>query len=158
MEPIPVHRILSPELIVEFPHAVAKEEAFRRMVERLCAVRALKDPAFLLAKIMERESGPSTILETGLALPHARVDTIQDIVAVLGLFRAGLPDASSGGRPAQAAFMFFSPNRPEAFSRHLQLIRAVASVFNPALLGELKAAASPEQALELLKSAEASRR
>jgi hypothetical protein len=55
----------------------------------------------------------------------------------------------------RAVFVFFSPNRQEAFAQHLQLLRGVSALFKPALIDRLCALESPAQILATLAAAEA---
>src|SRR5204862_39202 len=80
-----VGRLLSEDLIVVAPPGLDKEKFIDFLVRRLCEKRSLGGPGPFLAKVMEREQGISTTLDTGLAVPHARVDGLPDIAAILGL-------------------------------------------------------------------------
>ena len=51
-------------------------------------------------------------------------------------------------------FLFFSPNKPESFPLHLQLLRAVSSLFQPALIDRLAQAPTPAAALEMIRGVE----
>ncbi len=150
-----ISRLLSEELILIRPPARDKDQLLRGLVDRLCSVRGLGDPAPLLAKVLEREQGISTTLDTGLSLPHARLDAASQIVAVLGLVPGGLIDPKQPDLPIRAMFLFFSPNKQEAFSRHLQLLRGVAALFQPPFLDQLLAQSSPSEVLELIRRKEA---
>ena len=110
--------------------------------------------AFNLFDQLEREQGISTTLDTGLSLPHARMDGIDGILAGMSILKTPIPDPKQADLTIRVVFLFFSPNKPEAFPLHLQLLRGVSSLFQPALIDQLTSAAGPAAALELVKKIE----
>lgn len=150
---IGVHGLLSPETVLLAEPAGGKEALVAELVARLCRRLALPEPQLLAAKVLEREKGISTTLDTGLSLPHARVDGLERIAAAVAVPKAPLP-AAEGEIPIRVIFLFFSPNRQEFFAAHLQLLREVSSLFQPALIERLHAAGSPADVLTLIREAE----
>ena len=150
---VPISRFLSEDLIQVLPGAKDKNQVIDKLVNKLCKARGLGDPAPLLRKVLEREQGISTTLDTGLSMPHARVD-IPEIAVILALLPNGIPDPKQPEMAIRAMFLFFSPNRQEAFTQHLHLLRSVASLFQPAFIDQLVAAGSPAKALELVRKQE----
>jgi PTS system nitrogen regulatory IIA component len=131
-----------------------KAAVLKALTDAVCR-RAGADPAPFLAKVLEREQGISTTLDTGLSLPHARMDGISDIMAGMAVLKTAIPDPSQSDLSIRVVFLFFSPNRQEAFPLHLQLLRGVSSLFQPALIDQLTAASGPAAALELIQKVEA---
>src|SRR4051794_4666275 len=78
-KPVEVSSLLSEETILIAAPGTDKAALLTQTVERLCRVKGL-DAAAMLAKVLERERGIATTLDTGLALPHARVDELPEIV------------------------------------------------------------------------------
>lgn len=108
----------------------------------------------LLQKVLERDSGISTTLDTGLSLPHARIDGLEHVLAGLVIFPRPIPDPNSDGLMIKILFLFFSPNRSEDFARHLKILRAVAGLFQPALIEKLALLRAPAVIAETLRMAE----
>src|SRR5687767_14603338 len=106
---VSIGRLIGEEAVVMVPPGQDKDAAVALLVRRLCQLQNLGDPAPFLAKILEREQGISTTLDTGLAVPHARMDGIASIAAVLGLMPHGLPDPKQPDLTIRAMFLFFSP-------------------------------------------------
>jgi len=121
---------------------------------RVCERHGLGDPAPFLAKVREREQGISTTLDTGLALPHARVDGLPSVVAGLAVSSSGISDPRQPDATIRAMFMFFSPNRQDAFSQHLQVLRSVSTLFDAALIDAVCRASTPEAILSVLRAKE----
>lgn len=147
--------LLTPEMIVISPVGADKNSLLEALVGRLVPKVGLNDAAGILAKVYEREQGISTTLDTGLSLPHVRLDGIKDIVAAMAIVPGGIPDPKQADLTIRVMFLFFSPNKPESFPLHLQLLRGVSSLFQPAAIDQLVSAAAPEAALALIKSLEA---
>jgi len=151
---VSVSRLLDENLVVFSESRLNKEEAIRDLLARLCQVRNLGSPDSFLSKILERENGPTTTLDTGLAIPHARIDGFKDIFAILGLYPSVVTDPSQPDLPIRAVFLFLSPNDPEFFQRNLKLLQKLAIVFQPALIEKLLAAKAPNKILELIRQKE----
>lgn len=143
------------EDVVLFPAAgLGKSEVLSLVVDAVARKAGRTDAAALLAKVQEREAGISTTLDTGLSLPHARVDGLPAICAGMAVLKTPIPDAGQPDLSIRVVFLFFSPNKPDAFPLHLQLLRGVSSLFQPALIDALAAAPGPAAALELVRTLE----
>lgn len=146
--------LLREETIVVDPAVPHKAALLDLLVERVCKAHSLPDAAALGAKVREREQGISTTLDTGLSLPHARVDNLAQLCAGLAVLPKGLVDPQQPSLSIRATFLFFSPNKPDAFPLHLQVLRSVSTLFQPSVLDELVRARTPADALKLLRSRE----
>ena len=73
---------------------------------------------------------------------------------MLALVPKGMPDPKQPDLIIRAMFLFFSPNRQEAFTQHLHLLRGVSSLFQPAFIDEVLKAPKPEAVLRLIASKE----
>ncbi|MBI5241283.1 MAG: PTS sugar transporter subunit IIA [Elusimicrobia bacterium] len=151
---VAISDILGEDLILQAPDGADKDRLLELLVTRLCAARCIGSPQAVLAKVLEREQGISTTLDTGLSLPHARLDPLRSIVAALALAPRGVADPKAGDLTIRLMFLFFSPAQAEFLPLHLQLLRGVASLFQPQFIAELAAAPSPAAALELIRRTE----
>jgi nitrogen PTS system EIIA component len=145
--------LLSEDVIL-YTDAADKSAVLKLLVAAVVRKAGLPDPDRFLAKVEERESGISTTLDTGLSLPHARMDGIDGILAGLAVLKNPIPDPKQADLSIRVVFLFFSPNKQEAFPLHLQLLRGVSSLFQPALIDRLTAAAGPAEALALVRKIE----
>jgi PTS system nitrogen regulatory IIA component len=145
--------LLSDDVIL-FTSAQDKTAVLNELITAVCRKAGLADPERFLAKVEEREAGISTTLDTGLSLPHARMDGIDGILAGLAVLKTPIPDPKQADLPIRVIFLFFSPNKREAFPLHLQLLRGVSSLFQPSLIDQLTAAAGPAEALTLVRKIE----
>jgi PTS system nitrogen regulatory IIA component len=153
-----VAELLGESTVVLSRKPATKDELIGDLVERLCASLSISDPQALAAKVLEREHGISTTLDTGVSLPHARVDGLSRIAAAMAVIPGGLSDPASPDLPVRVVFLFFSPNSKEFYSAHLQLLRAVSSLLQPSLIESLEKASSSASVLELLRGAEGAKK
>jgi len=144
------------EDVVLFPsEGQEKSAVLQDLVAAVCRRAKIPDPAPFLAKVLEREQGISTTLDTGLSLPHARMDGIDGILAGMAVLKKPIPDPKQSDIPVRVVFLFFSPNKQDAFALHLQLLRGVSSLFQPALIDQLTSASTPAAVIELVCKLEA---
>ncbi len=150
-----VSSILGAETVLFPADGQDKTAVLQALAAAVCAKAGIVDSAPFLAKVQEREQGISTTLDTGLSLPHARMDGITNILAGMAILKKPIPDPKQPDLAIRIMFLFFSPNKQDAFPLHLQLLRGVSSLFQPALIDQLSAASGPAAALELVKKLEA---
>ena len=151
---VALSKLLDPALVIAYTAKPAKGEAIKDLVGRLSLAKGLGGPEPLLAKVLEREQGPTTTLDTGLSIPHARVPGLKETVAALGLFQPSIPDPAQPDLAIRAMFLFLSPDDPRAFSQNLQILRRIAIVFQPAFIDKLQNAGTSDKALDLLRQKE----
>ena len=150
-----ISSLLSEQSILFPPEGQDKTAVLEALVTQVCRLAGIADASPFLARVLEREAGISTTLDTGLSLPHARMDGIEGVLAGMAVLKKPIPDPKQSDLAIRVVFLFFSPNRPDAFSLHLQLLRGVSSLFQPSLIDQLTAASGPAAALELVKKLEA---
>ncbi|MBN1383397.1 MAG: PTS sugar transporter subunit IIA, partial [Elusimicrobia bacterium] len=101
-----------------------KKEIIRELVDVLAKKKLLKDVDKTVDAIMKRENTGSTGIGQGVAIPHAKSDSVSKIVAALGLSKAGVDFDSLDGEPAYIIFLMVAP--PESVSEHLQAIAKIS--------------------------------
>ncbi|MBI4375642.1 MAG: PTS sugar transporter subunit IIA [Elusimicrobia bacterium] len=152
-EPTLVSPYLSEGAILLLREPQERFQVMEALVRLGCQAHSLDGWSDFLSKIKDREKGISTTLDTGLSLPHARIDDLDRIVSALALLPQGLKEPDQGVM-VKAMFLFVSPNKQPFFPLHLRLLRAVSLLFQPALIDELARAQSPAEALTLIRLSE----
>ncbi len=150
-------QLLDESLILRLPDAVDKVKAIETLVGALAKARELPAES-CLAKVLEREQGISTTLDTGLSLPHARIAGLKGFVAALGLFPQAIPEPLQPELSIKAMLVFFSPDASDdktIFQKHLLFLKHVSTLFQPDLIGRLLAAPTSKEALALIREKEA---
>jgi PTS system nitrogen regulatory IIA component len=97
-----------------------KPEVLRELSEALVSCVPGLDRAELYAMLVEREKLGSTAMGDGIAIPHARIESLDRVLAVFGLSRGGVDFDSLDGQPTHLFFLLVAPGREG--SAHLLLL------------------------------------
>jgi mannitol/fructose-specific phosphotransferase system IIA component (Ntr-type) len=84
--------------------------ALREIIEVLAQNGKIGDPKAFFEKVLAREQAHPSVVENGVAFPHARMDLVDEIVVGIGRSRAGIPFGQNGVR-AQLIFVIGVPER-----------------------------------------------
>ena len=148
--------MLGPELISESRIGCGVEIASKkRLIETLAELLANDHPRLqtetVFERLLERERLGSTGLGHGVALPHARM---KDLTEVLGAFVQtvrGVDYDAADGEPVDLAFALLVPEA--ANEEHLRLLAHLAGLFSdPRVRTLLREARSPSELLETLSA------
>jgi PTS system nitrogen regulatory IIA component len=88
-----------------------KKDALRELAEALAAHVSGLSAAALLDLLVEREKLGTTALGDGIALPHARVESLDKLLLSFGRSRAGVDFDSVDGKPTHLFFVLVAPGR-----------------------------------------------
>ena len=149
---VKISSLIKPQRILIATDTVDKNDVIKRLLEKISLEYPRIPVSSTLDKIMERERGISTTLDTGLSIPHARIEDIQDFIVALALIPSGIKDAAQPGITVKAVFLFLSPADPGFFQKHLQLLSSLSGMFQPAFIDRLCSLPLPEQVLKEVES------
>lgn len=139
-----VSTLLSADRVLIVPDAAGKAELIERLVRAVCKDEPSLDCADILAQVLKREEGISTTLDTGLSIPHARLEEINDFKAALAVIPAGVDDPNSNLQ-IKAMFLFLSPAKQLFFQKHLQILSGLAETFKADFIEELLKLQTPQE-------------
>ncbi len=125
---------LNPQQIFLINNLTTKQELVQYLVSNICKDTALNQEEVFKA-IIKREQGISTTLESGLSIPHARLEGLTSFRAVLAVIPQGVQD--NYGKNIKVMFLFLSPSGEQYFPEHLKLLAKLAETFTPAFIEEL---------------------
>ena len=89
--------------------ARTKKEALRELAEALSAAFPSLDAAKLLDMLLEREKLGTTAMGDGIAIPHARVESLDRLLATFGRSRHGVDFDSVDGKRTHLFFLLVAP-------------------------------------------------
>ncbi len=89
--------------------AKTKKEALRELASGLAAQVDGLDPARLLDLLLEREKLGSTAMGDGIAIPHARIESLDRLLAAFGRSRQGVDFDSVDGKRTHLFFLLVAP-------------------------------------------------
>jgi len=147
------HYITPQEIMIPLK-GTTKETVYKELVRYISEQHHIKDKDKLIKAILEREESATTFLPIGIAIPHARITNVKDIVVVMGVSPHAIKDSAKEGAPltANVFCMFFSPTEEKEFGRHLKLLARIAAVFSDTkLVPELAKMRSPEDVFERIQ-------
>jgi mannitol/fructose-specific phosphotransferase system IIA component (Ntr-type) len=82
----------------------------REIIELLAQNGKIQNPEAFFEKVLAREKAHPSVVENGVAFPHARTDLVDEIVVGIGRSRAGIPFGHNGVR-ARLIFVIGVPER-----------------------------------------------
>jgi PTS system nitrogen regulatory IIA component len=115
---------LSPELIVSELKATTKSEVLRELLEPFQAKWPDKDKEKAHTILMQREELGSTGIGDGVAIPHGKMDDLDDIVVIVGRSRQGVEFQSLDTKPCYIFFLVLAPEHVAGM--HLRILAQIS--------------------------------
>jgi len=84
--------------------------ALREIIELLAQNGKIENPEAFFEEVLAREQAHPSVVENGVAFPHARTDLVDEIVVGIGRSHAGIPFGHNGVR-AHLIFVIGVPER-----------------------------------------------
>lgn len=103
-----------------------KKELIAKMLEIACRSGKVKDKQMAARDLDARESLSSSGMEHGVAIPHAKTDAVDELVACIGISEKPIPFDSLDGRPAQIFLMTLSPKGQAG--EHIRFLAEIAKL------------------------------
>jgi mannitol/fructose-specific phosphotransferase system IIA component (Ntr-type) len=130
-------------------HWPAIVELVDHLVARAWLPAALKGE--VLAALKTREDQVSTGIGSGVAIPHAFSDDLEQVTAVFGRSKAGIDFESIDNAPVHYVILFIVPRKD--YHLHLRTLAAIAKMFtNCEVRRQLAAAETRDEILAILDS------
>ncbi len=147
--------LLKPEAIRLHQTLADKSEAIERLIDLHASVGNIKDKEVFRKEILKREELGSTAVGDGIAIPHAKSET----VAAPGLSAMTVPDGvdygAPDGKPSDILFMIAAPLDGDL---HLEVLsRLMTLLMDEGLRAKLKAAKTPAEFLAAIDDMERER-
>ncbi len=123
--PLFVGNVLDPERVIVVDK-LNKAAILERMIDLLDDAPEIKSKEKLRQGIFHREQLMSTGIGFGIAIPHARLRSVSDIVMTAALVRDGVDDyGSMDSEPVRLLFMIVA--REDQHVQHLKLLSQISS-------------------------------
>ena len=128
-------------------------EVIRALIETLAKNNAGLNVNETYAAVMEREKLMPTVVAPGLAVPHARMSNIKQLLIALGTSSDGVDFKSDTMGPANVIILILTPKDDPGL--HLQVLAALAQDFKePDTIDRVKAIIKPTEILEFFSGTE----
>jgi len=134
------------------------DRAFRNhqkgVLEELVALLAkeskVKDANATVEVLLEREKLGSTGIGQGIAIPHAKTEQAQEVVAAFGLSRRGVQFDSLDGDPVYIFFLLVAP--PDAAGLHLKALARISRLLKDKFFRQsLRDVKDPAEVLKIIR-------
>ena len=146
-------KLLTADQIVMEMTAVGHWPAIVELVGHLVTSGQLPEAqeAHMLEAFKAREELVSTGVGSGVAIPHAFSDELEEVVAVFGRSRVGIDFEALDNAPVHFIILFIVPRKD--YHLHLRCLAAIAKIFtNSDVLRQLAAAETCDEVFAIFDS------
>ncbi len=132
---------------------VSKNEAIAKLSNLLCSSGKVSDHTDFVKAVMEREKLGSTAIGAGIAIPHARANTVNEVSIAFARSGRGIDFNSVDGDPVHLIFLLAAPI--ESGSLYLKLLARISRLLRyQDLIEDLKKATSKEEIVKIISAKE----
>lgn len=133
--------------------AATKQDAIERLSNMLSCSGKVSDQTHFVKAVLEREKLGSTAIGAGIAIPHARANTVNEVSIAFARSRRGIDFNSVDGDPVHLIFLLAAP--VESGSLYLKLLARISRLLRyQDLLDELKQAKTKEDVVKIIAAKE----
>ena len=113
------------EDIIKIPlEAKTKPDVIKELVDVLKKAGKIEDAESVFRAVMLRENMGSTGLEKGIAVPHAKTHTVNNLVLAIGVSPEGIDFDSLDGEPSKLFFLLIAT--PQQAGPHIEALSEIA--------------------------------
>lgn len=144
-----IRDLLQPDLVIDRIESTDKRGVIREFAELLKSRNRIRDEEELVRVLLERESLGSTGIGDGVAIPHAKLRLIREMIVAFGRSDQGVEYESMDARPVHLFFLLVTPDdRP---GEHLRALARISRILkNPSLREQLRRVPGREDILKLI--------
>jgi len=141
--------ILTTETINLHLKGSTKDEIINELLDILVAAGKVTDRKAAFSAVMDREQKMSTGMKHGIAIPHGKSNSIDDLVACVGISDKSVDFDSLDHEPCRIFIMTLSP--VEKTGPHLQFLAEISLLFKSAeKRQEILSAKNSEELIKIL--------
>ncbi len=149
-----ISAILKPGAVKVVTHLTSKKRLFQDLGDLAAGAHGISAAA-AVDGLLERETLGPTGVGHGIALPHARIDGLHDVVGVFIKLERALDFDSVDRQPVDLVFALFAPR--ESGVDHLKALALVSRTMrDPQICAKLRANSDPATLFALLTEPKAS--
>ncbi|MDI6781074.1 MAG: HAD-IC family P-type ATPase [bacterium] len=136
--------------------STSKDAVLKEMVAMLHKQRHIKNPEAIAASIIDREKIVSTAVGNGIAIPHARIEGLDEMLFFVGVSSKGIDFNAPDNKPVHLFFLFITPLSETG--THLKILSKISLLAqDKILINKMISAESDEKLLRLIKSQQTER-
>lgn len=131
----------------------SKNEAIAKLSNLLATSGKVTDHTVFVKAVMDREKLGSTAIGAGIAIPHARANTVNEVSIAFARSGSGIDFNSVDGDPVHLIFLLAAPI--ESGSLYLKLLARISRLLRyQDLIEDLKKARTKEEIVKIISSKE----
>jgi CPA1 family monovalent cation:H+ antiporter len=143
-------KYLSSDSVIVPLKTTEKKGVIRELVDILEKSGKISNLSEVYDEVLEREKSMSTGLGDGVAFPHARTDSVENITAAIGVLPDGIEFEAIDKKPVYIVVLILSPKKDS--TPHLQFLSEMSKILSKANVREKIINAQNSQILyEILK-------
>jgi PTS system nitrogen regulatory IIA component len=121
-------QFLSPNQVCMDLSATSRDEAIHEMLEQLVEANQLQSGEVepVLRAIVQRETLGTTAIGRQVAVPHARLDHLDETVIGVGLSEEGVEFHALDGQPVRAVFLVLGS--PENSEEYIEVMKSISEM------------------------------
>ena len=148
-----LHEIFPSDLIKVRLESEDKRKVFEELTDLFCRMRKSSAREEILEALWERESRMTTGIQKGVAIPHGKISSLENIYGILGISKSGIKYDALDDHPVHLVFMILVPKSDSAGYLHL-LKRLAEMLDNRQFYSDLLAENDSERANRIIKEYE----
>jgi fructose-specific phosphotransferase system IIA component len=139
------------EEVVKVPlTSQSKFEIIKELIQLLHEKGHLEQSEAAYDAVLNRESQGSTGLENGIAVPHAKTDTVKGLTIAIGISPAGIDFEALDGNPSHLFFLMLAP--PDQPGPHIEALAEIARLTrSKAFCNMVTSAVSAREVVEIFR-------
>lgn len=141
--------LLPADLVIEELNAGSKEGVIRAFTDLLKRTGRIEDEAEMVGLLLDREALGSTGIGDGVAIPHAKLPYLSEMIVAFGRSSGGIDFEAVDGKPVHLFFLLVTPDdRP---GDHLKALARISRILkNRDLRERLRGSAGRENIQRLI--------
>lgn len=142
-----VMEFLSKKAILTDIKSTKKEDVLKELVDVLINAGDIekRHRNKLIEALMARESLGSTAIGQGIAIPHAKLDCVKNLIAAFGLSKKGVDFDSLDGEPAYIFFLLVAPQ--DSAGPHLKALARISRLLKDKFFRDSLRACSDDKSI-----------
>ena len=125
----------------------------REFSETICRCGKFSDPESLYTRLYEREKQESTGIGNGIAIPHCKVENLNQVLLAVGYAPNGVDFKAIDGKKTSFFFLVISPSSSSVL--HLRALAALSRLLkSPNFVSHLQQCPSPAELIAWIKKEE----
>ena len=150
---VDITTLLQPDMVCAELEGSSRRAVLQELVHIACKSHHNLDEAQIIKLLLEREELAPSGLESGIAVPHAKIEQLENPILVIGKSLHGIDFNSIDGVPSCFFFLILVPE--SATSAHIALLAKIARLGkNERLLNKLETLKTNEELYQALIEAD----